>query len=118
MIKLILGIVKKNKKDTDERKLVGEVCSVTGIFLNIVLFAIKALAGWLSGSIAILADGINNLSDAGSSVVSLLGFKLAGKKPDEDHPFGHGRYEYISGFDVITSRKDGVTEFYSRNGVK
>ena len=100
MIKLILGIVKRTKKDADERKIVGEVCSVTGIFLNIVLFAIKALAGWLSGSIAILADSINNLSDAGSSVVSLLGFKLAGKKPDEDHPFGHGRYEYISGFIV------------------
>lgn len=97
MIKLLIN---KFGKDRDERKIVGEVCSITGIGLNIVLFIIKTIAGILSGSVAIAADAINNLADAGSSIVSLLGFKLADKKPDPEHPFGHGRYEYISGFIV------------------
>lgn len=71
-----------------------------GIALNILLFIGKFFAGQLSGSIAVTADAFNNLSDAGSSAVTLLGFRLAGKKPDTDHPFGHGRIEYISGLIV------------------
>lgn len=73
------------------------LCGGTGIGLNVVLFLIKFLAGQLSGSIAITADAFNNLSDAGSSVITLVGFKMAGQKPDNDHPFGHGRIEYIAG---------------------
>lgn len=68
-----------------------------GICLNVLLFAGKFLAGTLSGSIAITADAFNNLSDAGSSFVTLVGFQLAGQKPDSEHPFGHGRMEYVSG---------------------
>ena len=71
-----------------------------GIGLNVLLFAGKFFAGTLSGSIAITADAFNNLSDAGSSFVTMLGFQLAGQKPDSDHPFGHGRIEYLSGLAV------------------
>ena len=71
-----------------------------GIFLNICLFTGKYLAGFLSGSIAIMADAFNNLSDAGSSFISLIGFVFSGKKPDLDHPFGHGRIEYLAGLGV------------------
>ncbi len=78
----------------------GILCGITGIILNLVLFLLKIAAGTLSGSIAITADAFNNLSDAGSSVITLLGFRLAEKKPDEDHPFGHGRSEYIAGLIV------------------
>lgn len=82
------------------RRAYGTLCGVVGIALNILLFAGKFFAGQLSGSIAVTADAFNNLSDAGSSVVTLLGFRLAGKKPDAGHPFGHGRMEYISGLVV------------------
>ena len=79
------------------RRAYGTLCGAMGIALNILLFIGKFFAGQLSGSIAVTADAFNNLSDAGSSAVTLLGFRLAGKKPDTDHPFGHGRIEYISG---------------------
>ena len=82
------------------RRAYGTLCGVVGIALNILLFAGKFFAGQLSGSIAVTADAFNNLSDAGSSAVTLLGFRLAGRKPDTDHPFGHGRIEYISGLVV------------------
>ena len=82
------------------RQAYGMLCGIVGICLNVVLFALKFFAGTISGSIAITADAFNNLSDAGASVVTLLGFKLAGKKPDPDHPFGHGRIEYLSGLAV------------------
>lgn len=82
------------------RQSYGILCGSVGIFFNIVLFITKCLAGILSGSIAIMADALNNLSDAGSSIITLVGFKLAGQKPDKDHPFGHGRIEYISGLFV------------------
>ena len=78
----------------------GVLCGVTGIVLNIVLFAFKLIAGILSGSVAIVADAVNNLSDAGSSLILLIGFRLSRAKPDPDHPFGHGRVEYVSGFVV------------------
>ncbi len=82
------------------RQAYGTLCGVVGILLNLLLFAGKFLAGTLSGSVAITADAFNNLADSGSSVVTLLGFKLAGRKPDPEHPFGHGRMEYLSGLVV------------------
>lgn len=75
----------------------GVLCSIVGIALNLLLVAGKLIAGAVSGSIAITADGLNNLSDAGSSLITLIGFKLAQQKPDEEHPFGHGRMEYVAG---------------------
>ena len=87
-------------EDSAVRRAWGALCGFVGIGLNILLFAGKLAAGALSGSIAITADAFNNLSDAGSSVVTLLGFRLAGKKPDAGHPFGHGRLEYVSGLVV------------------
>lgn len=100
LLKLLIGIFVKDKDNVNDpavRKAYGSLCSIFGIALNLLLFAGKYLAGVLSGSIAVTADAFNNLSDAGSSAVSLLGFRLSGKKPDTDHPFGHGRVEYISG---------------------
>lgn len=87
-------------KDTKVRRAYGMLCSILGIFLNVLLFIFKYIAGYLSGSISIIADAFNNLSDAGSSLITLIGFKFAGMKEDEEHPFGHGRIEYISGFIV------------------
>lgn len=89
-----------NTADGAVRRAYGTLCGAVGIGLNILLFMGKFFAGQLSGSIAVTADAFNNLSDAGSSAVTLLGFRLAGKKPDPDHPFGHGRIEYISGLIV------------------
>ena len=91
-----------NTDDPAVRRSYATVSSIYGIFLNILLFAGKYIAGTVSGSTAIIADAFNNLSDAGSSVISFIGFRLAGKKPDKDHPFGHGRMEYIAGF-IISS---------------
>ncbi len=82
------------------RTKLGSLCGFLGIFLNLCLFAGKLFAGLVSGSISAVADAFNNLTDAGSSVITLLGFRLAGTKPDPDHPFGHGRIEYISGLVV------------------
>ena len=87
-------------EDGAVRRAWGALCGFVGIALNLLLFAGKLASGALSGSIAVTADAFNNLSDAGSSVVTLLGFRLAGKKPDSDHPFGHGRMEYVSGLVV------------------
>ena len=93
--------IKKEKKEEQQiRKAYGTLCSILGIFLNVCLFAGKYIAGFMSGSIAIMADAFNNLSDAGSSFITLIGFVFAGKKPDSDHPFGHGRIEYLSGLGV------------------
>jgi len=89
-----------NTRDPSVRRAYGMLSSICGIALNVLLFAIKYVAGTLSGSIAITADAFNNLSDAGSSVITLVGFKLAGASPDTEHPFGHGRIEYVSGFAV------------------
>ncbi len=83
-----------------KRSAYGKLCGIVGIVLNLLLFAGKFIAGFLSNSIAITADAFNNLSDAGSSLVTLIGFKLAEQKPDSDHPFGHGRMEYLSGLIV------------------
>lgn len=103
MLSLLSRIFIKNRDDITNptvRKAYGSLCSALGIALNVLLFAGKYIAGVVSGSIAITADAFNNLSDAGSSAISLLGFRLSGKKPDPDHPFGHGRLEYISGLCV------------------
>ena len=89
-----------NVTDPAVRRAYGVLCGCVGIGLNVLLFAGKFLAGLFSGSIAITADAFNNLSDAGSSVVTLLGFKLAAQAPDKHHPFGHGRLEYVSGLVV------------------
>lgn len=100
MINLLSKIFIKNRdkvSDPAVRRAYGTLCSVYGIFLNVLLFAGKYFAGAVSGSVAIVADAFNNLSDAGSSIISLLGFAIAGKKPDLDHPFGHGRAEYLAG---------------------
>lgn len=103
MITLLSKLFIKNSKeykDAKVRKAYGILCGAVGIFLNLCLFAFKFIAGNLSGSIAITADAFNNLSDAGSSLITLVGFKMAGQKPDPDHPFGHGRIEYLSGLMV------------------
>ncbi|MEA5049161.1 MAG: cation diffusion facilitator family transporter [Eubacteriales bacterium] len=78
----------------------GILCGAVGIGFNILLFIGKILAGTLTGSIGITADAFNNLSDAGSSVISLVGFRLSEQKADKEHPFGHGRFEYIAGLIV------------------
>lgn len=90
----------KNTGDANVRRAYGELAGILGVGLNIMLFLGKYIAGFLSGSIAIMADAFNNLSDAGSSVITLIGFRYSGKKADMEHPFGHGRVEYISGFIV------------------
>lgn len=101
MITLLAKIFIKEKEDKAKiRQGYGMLCGIVGILLNILLFAGKFLAGTISNSIAITADAVNNLSDAGSSVVTLIGFRLAGAKPDTRHPFGHGRIEYVSGLVV------------------
>lgn len=109
----------ENVNDIKVRTAYGTLASVTGIVLNIILAVFKYIAGVISGSISITADAINNLSDAGSSIVSLAGVKLAAKPADKDHPYGHGRLEYISamavavlvflmGFELLKSSFDKI----------
>ncbi len=101
MISLLKKLfIKNNTDDATGRRALGVLCSSVGILLNIILFGIKYFAGVISHSIAITADAFNNLSDAGSSFISLIGFKFAGMKPDTKHPFGHGRIEYLSGLGI------------------
>lgn len=93
----------KNSGMTDDPTVRGEygkLFSVTGILCNVLLFVIKLTAGWLTASVSIMADAVNNLSDASASIISLFGFKLASRPADEEHPYGHGRYEYLSGLMV------------------
>ncbi len=89
-----------NIKDNTVRKAYGTLGSTVGIICNLILSVLKIAVGLISGSISIAADGLNNLSDIGSSVVTMIGFKMAGKPADSDHPFGHGRIEYMSAFIV------------------
>lgn len=102
MITILARLFLKPQEKTEAqlRKGYGILCGGVGVFLNLALFLGKLLAGLASGSIAVLADAVNNLSDAGSSIVTLLGFRLAEQKPDHHHPFGHGRAEYLSGLVV------------------
>ena len=100
MIALLSGLFIKDAREygkPEVRRAYGILCSIVGICLNVLLFAGKFLAGMLSGSVAITADAFNNLSDAGSSLITLVGFQFAGRKPDREHPFGHGRIEYVAG---------------------
>ncbi|MBP3594183.1 MAG: cation transporter [Lachnospiraceae bacterium] len=100
MVELLAKLFLKEKAEEDSpeiRQKYGVLCGLAGIIFNVSLALGKFIAGLLSGSVAIMADAANNLSDAGSSLIVLFGFKLAGQKPDPDHPFGHGRVEYISG---------------------
>lgn len=100
----MLTILQKLFLRTDDQQLyrqrLGVLCGGYGIFLNILLFAAKYIVGITTGSIAVTADAFNNLSDAGSSLINMVGFLFSGQKPDPKHPFGHGRIEYISGFTV------------------
>ena len=101
MIKLLASLFIKDRENYTSpavRQSYGTLCGAVGIGLNILLFLGKWIAGFLSGSIAITADAFNNLSDAGSSIITLIGFRISGQRPDSEHPFGHGRMEYISGF--------------------
>lgn len=90
----------ENISDSKVRGAYGVLCGAVGIVLNLILFGIKIFAGFISGSVAIAADAFNNLSDAGSSVITMIGFRMAGRKPDPEHPFGHGRIEYVTGLIV------------------
>ena len=99
---LLKRFVPKNLPATDPklRAAAGRLSGVVGIGCNILLFGVKFLIGTLSGSVSITADAMNNLTDASSAVVTLIGFRLAEKPADEDHPYGHARYEYLSGLAV------------------
>ena len=122
MIKLLAKIFIKDGADgssPETRRKYGVLCGAVGIALNVLLFALKIFVGTVTHSVAVTADAINNISDAGSSAVTMIGFRLAGKKPDPEHPFGHGRIEYISGlivamlifvmgFELITSSINAI----------
>lgn len=99
LIRLFVG-KEVNTEDSGVRTRYGNLAGMVGIVCNVLLFVGKFLTGTFFGSMAIAADAFNNLSDAGSSIVSLLGFKLGAKEPDEKHPYGHARYEYLAGLAV------------------
>lgn len=86
----------ENGKSQSDREKCGVFSSIVGLLVNILLAAFKLLAGVISGSIAIVADALNNFSDAGSSIISFISFKISAKPADRDHPFGHARFEYVS----------------------
>lgn len=103
MTKLLIKFFVKDSENTDDpkvRRRYATLASVTGIALNLLLFAGKLTAGILAASVAVIADAFNNVSDAGSSVITLIGFRLSGKHEDKKHPWGHGRLEYVSAFIV------------------
>lgn len=103
MTDLLVRLFVRNYKDTENEKVrtaYGILASIVGILCNILLFAIKVFIGTILGSIAVIADAFNNLSDAFSSIISFVGVKLASRPADREHPFGHGRYEYIAAFIV------------------
>ena len=100
---VFMSVEQTNKKVIKDPKVRGRYASIasfTGIFLNVLLFAGKLTMGILSGSVAIIADAFNNISDAGSAGVTYIGFRLANKPVDKEHPLGHGRLEYVTGFIV------------------
>jgi cation diffusion facilitator family transporter len=90
----------ENKEDTAVRAAVGSLSGTVGILCNLLLFAVKLAAGLMTGALSITADAMNNLSDASASIVTLAGFRLAGKPADAHHPYGHARFEYLSGLAV------------------
>ncbi len=99
LIRLFIG-KNKNENDPAVRAKYASLASLTGVFVNILLFAAKLFIGLIAASVAIVADAFNNISDAGSAIIALVGFRLALKPVDKEHPLGHGRLEYISGFIV------------------
>ena len=127
MTNLLIRLFVKNHQnpgDSAVRERYGVFSSIVGIIINLTLAALKLIAGILSFSIAIVADALNNLSDAGSSLISFVSFKIAAKPADKEHPFGHARIEYVSsmivsflilivGFELMTS---SVGELFSKNG--
>ncbi len=100
LVRLFVPAAGEEPLSADTRYAYGRMAGLTGLFCNLLLFAMKLAAGLLSGSLAIVADAFNNLSDGGSVVVTLFGFKLAARPADRDHPFGHGRMEYLSALGV------------------
>jgi cation diffusion facilitator family transporter len=103
LTKLLIKLFIKNYAHTGDESVrigYGKLAGLVGILCNVLLFAMKLLVGTLAGSIAITADAFNNLSDAGSSVITLIGFKISAKPTDKEHPYGHARLEYIAGFIV------------------
>lgn len=103
MTKLLIKLFVKNNKEVNNpkvRRSYGTLASIVGIVSNTILCILKLIIGFLSGMISITADALNNLTDASSSIVSLIGFKISGKPADKSHPFGHARMEYITGFMV------------------
>ena len=103
MTKLLLKLFVKNHENTADpavRSAVGRLSGIVGILCNVILCAGKLFIGTVSGSVSITADAMNNLSDAASSIVTLIGFKLAERPADAEHPYGHARYEYLSGLAV------------------
>ena len=103
MTQLLLKLFVKSQDSSDPgyRSSCGKLAGATGIVCNILLFLIKLLAGLLSGAVSVMADAFNNLADASSSLVTLMGFKLAEKPADPDHPYGHARIEYLSGLVIL-----------------
>jgi len=100
MTKILLRLFVKEPNSKKGRAAVGRLSGTVGILCNVLLFGAKLMIGLLSGSVSITADAMNNLTDASGAIVTLLGFKLAEKPADEDHPYGHARYEYLSGLAV------------------
>lgn len=103
MTELLLRIFVRDYRNSESTRVhasIGKLAAITGIICNILLFAGKLVAGLLSGVVSIVADAVNNLSDASSSVITLLGFRMAQQPADKDHPYGHARYEYISALAV------------------
>ena len=103
MLSWLIQRIIPNHQDTEApavRSAYGRFASILGIVCNLLLFAAKWAVGMVAGSVSIRADAINNLSDASSSIISLVGFQMADRPADEEHPFGHGRYEYLSGLMV------------------
>ena len=103
MTKFLIKLFIKDKDNTKNQEVRGKyamLSSITGIVVNILLSVFKLIIGIFANSISIISDALNNVSDAGSSIVTMVGFKLSQKKVDADHPWGHGRMEYITGFFV------------------
>ena len=129
MTDLLIKLFVKDHNNPDKaevREKYGVFSSIVGIITNLILAALKLIAGILSFSIAIVADALNNLSDAGSSMISFVSFKIAAKPADKEHPFGHARIEYVSsmivsflillvGFELLTSSVSGL---FSKDGAK
>ena len=100
--KLIKNYASQSTKE-EARTSIGIIAGRVGLVSNLLLFAIKVIAGSISGSISIITDGMNNLGDSVSSLVTLFGFRAAAKPPDKEHPYGHERSEYISGLLISES---------------